>query len=61
MSRGPARFKQCDLARAIRAAQATGAAGVKIAPDGSIFVSLQPTQEPSMEAPEQPAVAVKLW
>lgn len=43
MGRGPARFKQSDVARALRAAKREGAAGVKINPDGSIDVTLSPT------------------
>ena len=40
MSRTPARFTQADVARAIRAAQQTGAGGVEVKPDGTISISL---------------------
>ena len=40
MSRTPARFTQADIARAIRAAQQTGAGGVEFRPDGTISINL---------------------
>lgn len=43
MSRTPARITQADVARAIRAAQQTGAGCVEIAPDGTIKISLSPS------------------
>jgi hypothetical protein len=42
MSRRPARVTQADVARAIRAAQQTGAGAVRIQPDGTILIALQP-------------------
>lgn len=42
MSRTPARIRQADVARVIRAAQQTGAGGVRILPDGTIRIDLQP-------------------
>jgi hypothetical protein len=42
MSRTPAKVTQADVARAIRAAQQTGAGGVEVRPDGSIFIHLSP-------------------
>lgn len=50
MSRTPARIRQADVARAIRAAQQTGAGGVRIFPDGTIRIDLQ--SEPLGEKPE---------
>lgn len=41
MSRTPARIRQADVARAIRAAQQTGAGAVRIQPDGTICIDLQ--------------------
>ena len=46
MSRGPHTFKQCDIERAIRAAQKTGAGKVWIAKDGSINISVLADAEP---------------
>jgi hypothetical protein len=40
MSRTPARVTQADIARAIRAAQQTGAGGVEVKPDGTIAINL---------------------
>lgn len=40
MSRTPARVTQADLARSIRAAQQTGAGGVELRPDGTIFIHM---------------------
>ena len=40
MSRTPARITQADIARAIRAAQQTGAGSVEVKPDGTISISL---------------------
>lgn len=42
MSRGRALHKQSDVARAIRAAQRTGAGAVILVPDGSIRIALAP-------------------
>lgn len=42
MSRTPARITQADVARAIRAAKQTGAGAVRILPDGTITIALQP-------------------
>ena len=44
MSRTAARITQADVARSIRAAQQTGAGGVEIRPDGSIFIHLTPPE-----------------
>lgn len=41
MSRTPAKITQADVARAIRAAQQTGAGAVRILPDGTIRIDLQ--------------------
>lgn len=54
MSRTPARFTQADIARATRAAMQAGAGAVRLLPDGTIQISLQP--EP---AGEKPAKAVE--
>jgi hypothetical protein len=43
MSRGPARFTEADVRRAIKAAKREGAGVVEIKPDGTIAVSLSPT------------------
>lgn len=40
--RGPNRFKQIDVARAIRAAQQTGAGAVRVLLDGTILIDPQP-------------------
>lgn len=42
MSRTPAKIRQADVARAIRAAQQTGAGVVRIQPDGTITIDPQP-------------------
>lgn len=42
MSRTPARVTQADVARALRAAKQTGAGSVRILPDGTIRIDLQP-------------------
>lgn len=42
MSRRPAKVTQADVARAIRAAQQTGAGGVQVKPDGTILIVLSP-------------------
>jgi len=42
VSRTPARITQADVARAIRAAKQAGAGMVRILPDGTIAISLQP-------------------
>jgi hypothetical protein len=41
MTRTPARIRQADVARAIRAAKQTGADCVRILPDGTIRIDLQ--------------------
>jgi hypothetical protein len=43
MSRTPSRITQADVARAIRAAQQTGAGSVEITPDGTIKINLSPS------------------
>ncbi|HEY5128435.1 MAG TPA: hypothetical protein VIJ35_14290 [Bradyrhizobium sp.] len=43
MSRARARYTQSDVARAIRAAQQTGAGGVEVKPDGTISINLLST------------------
>ena len=48
MSRTPARITQADIARAIRAAQQTGAGEVLVQADGSILIRLSP------KAPDAP-------
>lgn len=45
VSRTAAKVTQADVARAIRAAQQTGAHGVEIRRDGSIFISLAPSTQ----------------
>lgn len=52
MSRTPARIRQADVARAIRAAQQCGAGKVRILGDGTILIDPQP--EPAGEKPEKP-------
>jgi len=42
MPRTPAKLTQADVARAIRAAKASGAGSVEIRPDGTIVIPLQP-------------------
>lgn len=42
----PAKFKQSDLARAIRAAKQAGAGAVEVKPDGTITVTLEPGEKP---------------
>jgi hypothetical protein len=41
MSRTPARIRQADVVRAIRAAQQCGAGAVRILPDGTITINPQ--------------------
>jgi hypothetical protein len=55
MSRTPARITQADVARAIRAAKQTGAGAVRILPDGTILIDLQPNL--AGEKPSQPVEA----
>lgn len=43
MSRTPARIRQADVARALRAAKQTGAGSVRILPDGTIQIDTQPS------------------
>ena len=45
MSRTPAKFTQADLARATRAAKQAGAAGIRLLPDGTIWIDLQPREK----------------
>jgi hypothetical protein len=52
MSRRPAKILQADVARAIRAAQQTGAGAVRILPDGTIRIDLQP--EHAVDKPDRP-------
>jgi hypothetical protein len=42
MSRGPARFTQADVVRAIRAARKAGGGDVIVLPDGSIRIGSEP-------------------
>ncbi len=42
MSRRPAKVTQADVARAIRAARQCGAWAVRIQPDGTIKIELEP-------------------
>lgn len=42
MSRTPAKVTQADVARAIRAAKQAGAGSVRIMPDGTIKIDIQP-------------------
>jgi len=42
VSRTAARFTQADAARAIRAAKQAGAGAVRILPDGTIKIDVQP-------------------
>lgn len=53
MGRGPCKFTQADVARAIRAAKREGAAGVEIKPDGSILVNLSPKTTEQDQEPER--------
>lgn len=46
MSRSPNRFKQIDVARAIRAAQQTGAGAVRVLPNGAIEIDTKPADKP---------------
>ena len=43
MPRAPARVTQADIARAIRAAQQTGAGVVEVKPDGTIVIPVSPS------------------
>ena len=49
MPRRPARVTQADVARTIRAAQQSGAFGVEVRPDGTIFIQLSPSVADSTE------------
>lgn len=51
MSRTPARFTQADVARSIRAAKQAGAGLVELRPDGTIRISLMPTEGDKTENP----------
>lgn len=46
MSRGPARFTQADVVRAIRAARKAGGGDVIVLPDGSIRIGSEPAVAP---------------
>ncbi|ODS01547.1 hypothetical protein AUC71_03135 [Methyloceanibacter marginalis] len=48
MSRGPSRFRQCDVARALKAAKAAGfeSATVEFRPDGTLVLKVGLTQNP---------------
>lgn len=48
MSRTPARVTQADVARVIRAAKQAGAGSVRVMPDGTIRIDIQP------EKPQEP-------
>ncbi|MDR6303960.1 hypothetical protein GGQ85_001659 [Nitrobacter vulgaris] len=64
MSRTPARFTQADVARAIRAAQQTGAGNVEIKPDGTICIRLSPESTEPAAADDEPLadeIKVRLW
>lgn len=52
MGRGPCRFTEADVRRAIKAAKRAGASVVEIKPDGTIAVSLSPqtTEDAEIEA-----------
>lgn len=52
MSRTPARITQADVARAIRAAQQCSAGTVRILPDGTITIDLQPAKRQKPEEKE---------
>jgi hypothetical protein len=52
MSRTAARITQADVARAIRAAQQTGAGAVRILPDGTI--TIDPQAQTAGEKPQIP-------
>ena len=43
-------FRQCDVERAIRAAQATNAGAVIVKPDGSILIETRPNKDQSAKA-----------
>jgi hypothetical protein len=45
MSRRPARCTEVEYARAIRAAQKTGAGPVRALPDGTILIDVKPQQQ----------------
>ena len=53
MSRTPARVTQADVARAIRAAKQTGAGAVRILPDGSITIDLEPAGDNARKVVEE--------
>ena len=55
MPRRPAVITQADVARAIRAAQQTGAAGVEIHPDGTIFIRTKESGSPKLAGNGEPA------
>lgn len=50
MSRTAAKFTQADVARSLRAAKQAGAGSVRLFPDGTIKIDLQP--EPVGDKPE---------
>jgi hypothetical protein len=45
MTRRPNRFRQTDVARAIRAAQQTGAGAVRVLPNGAIEIDTKPAEK----------------
>lgn len=57
MSRTPARVTQADVARAIRAAQQTGAGAVEVLPDGTIRINLT-GEKPTPPAELEPEVVL---
>lgn len=52
MGRGPCRFTEADVRRAIKAAKREGAGCVEIRPDGTISVNLSPTLTEDQEIAE---------
>ena len=56
MSRTPARVTQADIARAIRAAQQTGAGDVIVAPDGCIVIRSEKTRKAPREELDEETV-----
>lgn len=60
MSRTPARIRQADVARAIRAAKQTGAGAVRILPDGTIKIELERETGEKPRNPVEPAREIVL-
>ena len=56
MARRPANITQADIARAIRAAQQTGAGDVILAPDGSIVIRSEKTRTAPREELDEETV-----